>query len=183
MIGCKRQKELRTAQLRITYTILYHLGLRINEIRHLNQKDIETAISASQFNLVHHKTKKAHIHVLSKQGVKDLQKLETELKIVFETYQFNYLFGKDKPIVGKNLIRLVNKDLKETCKGFNIPFNVKSHSFRINMITNLLKVTSVQHTADIIGHEDIRSTMKYNRYAMSKSEIQNLLDQINQNNF
>ena len=40
-------------------------------------------------------------------------------------------------------------------------------------------VTEVQNTADIIGHEDIRSTMFYKRFALSKNEIQNLLDQIN----
>ena len=60
---CQRKKDLVRAQLRITYTILYHCGLRINEIRHLNQKDLQRAIDAAQFNLVHHKTKKAHIHV------------------------------------------------------------------------------------------------------------------------
>ena len=116
-------------------------------------------------------------------SVEEFRKLSNQQKVVFEKQKFEYLFGKNKPVNEKYLIKMINKDLKETCKRFNIPFNVKSHSFRINMITNLLKVTSVQHTADIIGHEDIRSTMKYNRYAMSKSEIQNLLDQINQNNF
>jgi hypothetical protein len=29
-------KDFKRAQLRITYTILYNCGLRINEIRHLN---------------------------------------------------------------------------------------------------------------------------------------------------
>jgi len=46
------------------------------------------------------------------------------------------------------------------------------------MITNLLKVTSLQNTANIIGHSDIRSTMGYNRYFLSKIEIQKLLDEL-----
>ena len=46
--SCQRKKELIRAQLRITYTILYHCGLRINEIRHLNQEDLQTAIEAAQ---------------------------------------------------------------------------------------------------------------------------------------
>ncbi len=46
------------------------------------------------------------------------------------------------------------------------------------MITNLLRVTTVQNTANIIGHADIRSTMIYNRYALPKSEIQKILDEI-----
>lgn len=176
---CQRKKDLVRAQLRITYTILYHCGLRVGEVRHLNQKDLQTAIKAAQFNLVHHKTKKAHVHVLSKKAVEDLQNLTSEFLIIFNKYQYQYLFGKNKPMTNKNLIKMVNKDLKTTCTKFDIPFNVKSHSFRVNMITNLLKVTSVQNTASIIGHSDIRSTMSYNRYSLSKTEIQNLLNEIN----
>ena len=36
-------------------------------------------------------------------------------------------------------------------------------------------MTSAQYTVDIIGHEDIRSTMGHKRYALVKIEIQNLL--------
>lgn len=176
--SCQRKKDLVRAQLRIAYTILYHCGLRINEIRHLSEKDLQIAIEAAQLNLVHHKTKKAHIHVLSKKAIQDLQNLKFEFLIIFEKYQYQYLFGENKPMTDKNLIKVVNKDLKFTCTKFNIPFNIKSHSFRVNMITNLLKVTSVQKAANIIGHSDIRSTMIYNRYTLSKTEIQNILDKI-----
>lgn len=44
------------------------------------------------------------------------------------------------------------------------------------MISNLLKKTTVQHAAQIIGHSDIKSTMSYKHYALSKEEIQDLLD-------
>jgi integrase len=178
----KYTKDLKRAQLRITYTILYHCGLRINEIRHLTQQDIFTAIDAAQFNLVNHKTKKAHIHVLSKTAIQDLKNLKVEFTIVFETYKYKFLYGKHKPIINSSLIRMVNQDLEKTCEKNNIPFNIKSHSFQINMVTNLLKVTSVQNTANIIGHTDIRSTIGYNRYSLSKTEIQNLLDQLEKDN-
>ena len=178
----KYTKDLKRAQLRITYTILYHCGLRINEIRHLTQQGIFTAIDAAQFNLVHHKTKKAHIHVLSKTAIQDLKNLKVEFSIVFEKYKYEFLYRKYKPRTKNALIRMVNQDLEKTCETNNIPFNIKSHSFRINMITNLFKITSVQNTASIIGHTDIRSTMSYNRYSLSKTEIQSLLDQLEKNN-
>ena len=174
----KRKKYLIRAQLRITYTILFYTGLRINEIRHLTQKDLENAIDAAQFSVIHHKTKQAHIHVLSKKAIKDLQDLKLEFYTVFDKHQYKYLYGKQKPMTDKNLIKMVNKDLKSTCQKFKIPFNIKSHSFRVNMITNLLRVTSVQKAANIIGHADIRSTMTYNRYALTKNEIQELLDKM-----
>lgn len=47
----------------IVYTILYYCEVRINEIRHFTQEDIQKAIAASQFSLIHHKTKQAHIHI------------------------------------------------------------------------------------------------------------------------
>ena len=73
---------------------------------------------------------------------------------------------------------MINKDLKNTSQKANLPYNIKSHSFRINVISNLLKVTSLQNAADIIGHKNITSTLSYKRYALSKDEIQDLLEKI-----
>ena len=60
----------------------------------------------------------------------------------------------------------------------DLPYNIKSHSFRRNVISNLLKHTTVQNAADVIGHNDIRSTLSYRPYALSRTEIQDLLDKI-----
>jgi integrase len=172
------QKDLKRAQLRIAYTVLYYVGLRINEIRQLNEKKLLDAISASQFSIIHHKTRQPYIHVLSKTGVKALKNLKTEFIIVFQKYKYDFLFGNKKPIHEKTLIQVMNRDLKYTCRVSNLPYNIKSHSFRVNVISNLLKITTVQNTADIVGHEDIRSTMAYRRYALSKEEINDLLEKI-----
>lgn len=109
-------------------------------------------------------------HVLSKNGVK---KLSLEYTIISTKYGYKYLFGKSKPIHQKALTRLINNDLKNTCQAFDIPYNIKSHSFRINMISNLLKTTTGQHTTQIIGHSYINSTMSCQRYTLSKKETQN----------
>ena len=110
--------------------------------------------------------------------MKDLKKLERDYQIIFQKHHYKYLFGKNKPSHEKQMIRSINLDLKNTCERFNIPYNIKSHSFRINMVSSLLKITSVQHTANIIGHDDIRSTMKYKRYALSRNKIEKLLGKI-----
>jgi len=172
------QKDLKRAQLRISYTVLYYVGLRINEIRQLTEKKLLDAIAASQFSVIHHKTRQPYIHVLSKTGVKALKNLKTEFTIVFQRYKYEFLFGKKKPIHEKTLIQVMNRDLKHTCEVCNLPYNIKSHSFRVNVISNLLKITTVQNTADIVGHRDIRSTMAYRRYALSKEEINDLLEKI-----
>ena len=166
------QKDLQAAQLRIAYTVLYHVGLRINEIRKLTEQDLLNAIVASQFNIIHYKTKQPYIHVLSKRGVEELKSFSEEFAIVFQKYKYQYLFKKENPSHEKTLIQVMNKDLKHTSELSRLPYNIKSHSFRVNVISNLLKVTSVQNTAEIIGHQDIRSTMVYRRYALSKDKIQ-----------
>jgi integrase len=182
--GCtyQRQNDLKTAQLKIAYTILFYVGLRVNEIRFFQEKDIEDAIKTSQFNVIHSKQKESHIHVISDVAVQELKKLKNYYKIIFVKYKYKYLFGKDKPIDEKTLIRNINKDLKHTCQINEIPYNIKSHSFRINMISKLLQNTSVQDAADIIGHKDIKSTMAYKRYALNKKEIKHLLNKINKQN-
>ncbi|MFT4645726.1 MAG: hypothetical protein ACI8ZX_002144 [Planctomycetota bacterium] len=71
--------------------------------------------------------------------------------------------------------------MKHTCKVCDLSYNIKSHSFRVNVISNLLKITTVQNTADIIGHEDIRYTITYIKYTLSKEEINGLLEKITNN--
>jgi integrase len=172
------QKDLKRSQFRTAYTILYHVGLRINEIRHLTEKDLRDAIASHQFNIIDYKTQQSHIHVLSNKAVQDFKNLEIDFKIIFDKYKFKYLFGKHQPIHQSNLIKAINRDLKSICQLANIPYNIKSHSFRINLISNLLKHTTVQNAADIIGHSDICSTLSYKRYALNSQEIKDLLDKI-----
>lgn len=80
----------------------------------------------------------------------------------------------------KFLIKIINDDLRHTCEILKLPYNIKLHSFRINHIASLLKVTTVQNTADIIAHQDIRSTMIYKRYALSKKDIESILEKISE---
>lgn len=173
----QRQKDLKQAQLRVAYTLLYHTGLRVNEIRQITKEQIEDAIKASQISVIHHKTRQPYIHVLSITAVQNFKRLKPEMEIIFK----KYLFGKDRPMHNKSLMRVINEDLKITCELNQIPFNIKSHSFRINMVSSLLKNTSVQKAAQVIGHKNINSTMAYQRYAIQKDEIRILLDKIEGN--
>ena len=60
----KYKQDLKSAQLKIAYTILFYAGLRVNEIRFFQEQDIQNAIKTSQFSVVHFKQKAAHIHVI-----------------------------------------------------------------------------------------------------------------------
>ncbi len=74
--GAKYKQDLKCAQLKIAYSILFYVGLRVNEIRFLQEKDIQDAIKTSQFSVVHFKQREPHIHVISDLAVKELKKLK-----------------------------------------------------------------------------------------------------------
>ena len=61
----ERQKDLREAQLKITYKILYFRRLRIHQIRHLTQKDFESIINKGKLCLVNNTSKEEEIHIFS----------------------------------------------------------------------------------------------------------------------
>ena len=153
------KQDLKCAQLRIGYTILFYVGLRVNEIRFLQARDIQDAIKTLQFNVIHFKQRESNIHVILDVAARELKKLKCYNDIIFVKYKYKYLFGKDKPIDQKTLIRNINKDLKHTCQINEISYNIKSHNFRINMISKLLQNTLVQDAAEIIRYKDIKSTM------------------------
>lgn len=126
---------------------MFYTGLKVNEIRCFKEHYIRNAIKTSQFNVIHFKRNESYIHVISKKAVKELKELKNCYNIIFIKYKFKYLFGKYKPLDNKYFMKMISKALKNTCRINEIPYNIKSHSFRINMITNLLKNTSVQDTA------------------------------------
>lgn len=121
----KYKQDLKYAQLKIAYTILFYVGLRVNEIRFFQEKDIQDAIKTSQFSVVNFKQREPYIHVISDLAVKELKKLKHQYDIVFVKYKYEYLFGKNKPIDDKPLIKTINQDLKYTCKINQIPYNIK----------------------------------------------------------
>ena len=97
----KRKVDLRRSQLRICYTIIFHLGTRINKIKHLKYKNITDAIKTFQFNLIQHKPKETYTHILSDRVIYDFKNLRMDYEIVFEKYKYEFLFGKVKPIAKK----------------------------------------------------------------------------------
>jgi integrase len=60
-------------------------------------------------------------------------------------------------------ITFVNRDLKKICQEYKLDV-VSSHSFRIGLITSLLKEFRIQDVAQEMGHKSIESTLRYYRY-------------------
>ena len=57
---------------------------------------------------------------------------------------------------------MISKDLKHTSKINKIPYNIKSHSFRINYITQLWKDTQdIEFVKETISHRKLDTTSAY----------------------
>ena len=170
-----RLKEIKKVQLQIIYTILYYVGLRVNELRFLTKVDILTAMDTSEFSIIHSKTGTVMIHVLPKNGQIELRKMKKEIEEFFFVSGYKYLGGSkldsDELYNGRHFVRLVNTDMTETCKKNDIPFKLTTHSFRCGYITRLLKTHPVQFVSKLIGHSAISSTMSYFRYVVNKEAI------------
>lgn len=177
--GLRKLKNIRSAQIRIVYTILYYLGLRLNETKLLTKYDLLLAIETGELNVIHTKTNTCQKHVLPIVGIQKLKQLRPEIDLIFDKYGFEYL-GSSKCFSNHvfnefNFIRLINEDMIFTCKKYEILAKFTSHSFRVGYITKLLRTLSIQKVATIIGHKSIDSTMSYQRYVINKEEIQDAL--------
>ena len=76
---------------------------------------------------------------------------------------------------GDKFVRLINKHLPPFSKDNNLV--LKSHSFRVNFVTSLLKSSKVQYVQQITGHQDVRSIMAYSRHRLSVQEQDDVLEQ------
>lgn len=156
---------------RIAITLLRHTGLRVNEIKDFTKDDIMQLIDNERFQVYQPKQNSYRQIILSQQAVIDLNYLKSEVEYIF--LNKNTLGANSS---NSNWIRFINKRLREAALFFKIC--LKSHSFRVNTVTSLLALAPAHKVMQIIEHSDIRSTMAYNRFVMSKDETKKLLDEI-----
>lgn len=180
----KRKKTQQAVRLRIVYTLLYFLGIRLNELKEFTKEQILTALDQGQLGVKQEKTKYNHQRILPRETneKKFFCGLKTDVELFFDYYQFMKL-GCSQPnseavYSNPNFARLVNQDIRNAAKQGNLKGIFSSHSFRTGYITALLQKKPIHEVAKIVGHACITSTMKYDRYAYNKQEIQDTLSLI-----
>ena len=96
--------------------------------------------------------------------------VKEDVDFVFKHGDTLYPKGGTSP---QNWIAIINRKLKRYQKNDG---QLKSHSFIINYITQLLKQTSANVAQQMVGHQDIRYTMCYSRYILGPVQQQQILD-------
>ena len=178
----KKEKPARVnkkswGRFKIASTILFLGGMRVNEISQLSNEDIEKACENRQLRVFQSKVQKIRTVVIPESGVALLKKVHDKHKEdVFEKDDVLFPLPPSERPNGEKFIKLINKFLEPfaTLHGLNL----KSHSFRINYVTQVIRHKSIETAQFMIGHTDIRSTSKYNRFMQTPKERDDLLEKM-----
>lgn len=165
------EHKLSYARFRIACILLFFSGLRLNEIRLLREVDILQIIKFFEITIYQSKTNTHKKVVFPSECVFFLEKYIDDI---------DYIFSKGETlstISSLSFIRFFNNRLKKFTSGkseYNNK-NLKSHSFRVNFITSLLKHAPLDIVCDIVGHKSISTTNRYNRNKITKEQHIELL--------
>jgi site-specific recombinase XerD len=149
----------------------YGMGLRVSEIVNLRVSDID--YDRMQVHIVASKGKKDRFVNLPQQVLKPLQ--------VFMNVHApkDYLF--EGASGGSYSIRSVQMMFKAACKKAGIKKDVGVHALRHSYATHLLEFgTDVSVIKDMLGHQDIRTTLLYTRGHGLNRKVQSPLDRISE---
>ncbi|MFY4767526.1 tyrosine-type recombinase/integrase [Aliarcobacter butzleri] len=141
--------------LRRTFILLYFTGMRVNEVKQLKVKDINTIFEKEELIIVTHKTRKERKLLAIKQIKKHFvfnDNSKNEDFII--TTKGNTL----KTPNSSTFIAKVNSFIQEV-----LGHRYSSHSFRAGIITDMSKSINPKFIKEFIGHSDIKTTMRYIR--------------------
>jgi transposase InsO family protein len=168
------------SQFRVVGVLLYITGCRVNELRNYTYEDFEYALQNRKMSIIQPKTKSPRFAVMGEKAYQQLQLIQDDLIFLFKTHQFQYLGStlrnKTKPMHPLSWIRSINRTLDRISVHFNINLILKSHSFRVGYITRHLKVSDLEKTAQLIGHQSLNTTRRYNRYLLNDSQNREITD-------
>lgn len=175
-----RHAHLERARKRILFTLLYYTGARVNELRKLTYNDVMGVVKEGRLKLVLQKQKDAIVRVLPTVGREEMEKLVPDIDFVFKEQGYTFL-GQSHKKAGqvmheKAWIGYVNREVKKVKKALNVSDTLSSHSFRVGFVTRQLKHADSHSVAKLIGHKNIGTTIKYNRYVVEEKRDREILD-------
>lgn len=156
--------------------LLYLTGLRVSNLLLLNVRHMKELFEKgkTQISLIKGGDKRFNL-VLSNKGRKLLLSYKDHFLVLSSKKNendpvFSPIDKMDAPMPRENLDRELNKILAKASEIFKK--NIKTHSFRATVITELLANSiTIDDVKEIIGHKSISSTLNYKRSRLSPQEI------------
>jgi integrase len=152
-------REHTRKNLKRVFNVLFHTGIRLNEIQELTIKNIKELVEDGKSVLYMRKVDREKILYCSKDLQKELIKLvdfDTEsedMKLVTKASVKSGMSGLNEKV----LIGMVNDYLKKV-----LGVGYTSHSFRQGLLTEMASCgTNIKIMAQFAGHQNTQTTAKY----------------------
>ena len=158
--GDESIRAARKERLLKTFTVLYYLGIRVNETTQFTNKTITELLKKRKTVIRSHKQNSEKYIYLTDEGYKAFIKIFTDFQNE-DDFVFVSERGKNKSSVMNpiSVIRDVNTYLKYV---FGADTRITSHSFRQTLISNLATAgVNTKIIQNLIGHKSINTTYRY----------------------
>lgn len=168
----KTKPQIR-ARYRVALTLLYLLGLRVNELRQIRLGQIKRYLEGNSLLIAIGKSKvRAKYPFAASQGTITFLKYYCgkDLDCLFENDLNNALV----PTSREHLTRELNALIVE--HGKSVQKKLVSHSCRVSFITRICKTSGIETARAMVGHANISTTQIYNRHYLSANEQAKVLD-------
>ena len=158
-----------------TPTLLYYTGTPVNELRELTHTDLTNMLQEGRLKLVLRKQRDAIEKVLPRVGHEAMKKLAPEIDRFFNELGCKTLgqsFRRPGQVMHeKAWITYINREIVKAKESLQINDVLSSHSFRVGFITRHLKTTDSHKMAKIVGHKNVSTTLRYDRYVIDHDEV------------
>lgn len=171
--------SLKYARIKVALVLLYITGLRVANLLVFQVRHIKELLNKQNTTILINKNGGIKKIVIGKECKKWFKLIQSNTDLLLEgKKEDQFLFtNKHEHIISREqFTRDINKVLKTFAKSSGK--QLKSHSFRISLITELLRDNTLQDVKNIIGHQDIRTTDLYNRRFMTERECYNALQHL-----
>ena len=177
----KGTHELSWARFKVTVAILFFTGLRISEVAAVSEEMLLEIVENGSMTFYQPKVNKYRTIRFTSHGVNTIKQVfNKNKKIIFNYNKVLFPLSESNRNNIEKFTTVINKLLKTFNN--NPKKKITSHSFRVGFVSTALQHTSAHKTQKLIGHADIRSTMKYSRYELDPKEEESFLNQMFEDN-
>jgi site-specific recombinase XerD len=168
----KAISELPTARAKVAYTLLYLTGLRVSNLLVMTVRHLRELIEENATRMQVIKGGGVKKIVLGKESKKWFGLIQPEIECLTHDKELSDFLFTSKQSKRSLSRQRFTEDLNEILKDFawKSGKEMKTHSFRITLITELLRHTSIQKVKTIVGHKDIRTTELYNKDLLNEKD-------------